>query len=331
MNRPRPKMSITGLRSRMNALAQGRFRTLLTRLEKLPPLHSLLLKLRPLKWPAYFLTGLLVADLGMMAVGTFLNKDSLPTPPKTRVVQDPPYVRNLSQYDLVITRNAFCPGCPVPDMRVRALERPKDCNKATPLGGALKLVGTIVLSDPKYSVATVSDNPNDSMALVLGDSYKEYGKILEIRRNRVCFLRDDNTLAFIDMPEEDLQVGQPLPSVFRSTPTEGISRSSDTDFSVKRSFLMQKLNDPNLLFEAQAVPATCADNSKGFKVMSINPGSVYEALGIRVGDCINQLDGQAMDSIARAQEAFASIRTRDSLSIGVVRNGSPVTLNFSVK
>ena len=314
----------------MNSLAEGRLRNVLQRLEKVPPLETVLLKLRPLRWPAYFIGGLLVADLAMMSVGAFFVKSTPPVARGPKVVQDPPYLRNVNIYEPIIARNAFCPGCPVPDMKIRAMERPKDCNKATPVNPSLKLIGTIVLSDPKYSVATVSDNPNDSNALLVGDTFKDYGKVLEIRRSRVCFLRDDNSLGFVDMPDDGLKLGQPLPTVFRSSPAEGIARTSDTDFSIKRSFLMNKLNDPNLLFEAQALPATCADGSRGFKLTSINPGSVYEALGVQVGDCINGLDGQPMDSIARAQEAFNSVRTRDNISISVIRNGALVTLNFKV-
>ena len=330
MNKPRLKVSLTGLRSRMNSLAEGRLRNILQRLEKVPPLETVLLRLKPLRWPAYFAGGLLVADLAMMGVGAFLDKGRPPGATRPKIVQDAPYVRNLTAYEPIISRNAFCPGCPVPDMKVRAMERPKDCNKAQPMGSALKLIGTIVLSDPKYSVATVSDNAADSNALLVGDVFKDYGKVLEIRRTRVCFLRDDNSLTFIEMPDEGLRLGQPLPTAFNKTPAEGISRSGDTDFTIKRSFLTAKLNDPNLLYEAQAVPATCQDGSKGFKVMSINPGSVYEALGVQMGDCINLLGNQPMDSIARAQEAYAAIRTTDNISIGIVRNGAPITLNFKV-
>jgi hypothetical protein len=109
----------------MNALAEGRLRTLLTRLEKVPPLETILLKLRPLRWPAFFVGGLLVADLAMMGVGAFLDKGKPPGPPRPKIVQDQPYVRNLTTYEPVIARNAFCPGCPVPDMKIRAMELPE--------------------------------------------------------------------------------------------------------------------------------------------------------------------------------------------------------------
>lgn len=315
----------------MNSLAEGRLRGLLGRLERMPPADQLIGKLRPLKWPVLFLAGLATADLAMMGLGAYFDTGKAPPPAKPRVVLEAPYVKNVTAYEPIISRNAFCPGCPVPDMKIRAMERPKDCNKATPMTTNLKLIGTIVLSDPKYSVATISDGGPESSALLVGDNFKNDGRVLEIRRTRVCFLRPDNSLGFIEIPEEAIKVGQPLPNALPTSSSEGITRTADTDFSVKKSFLNERLNDPGLLTQAYAIPSTCPDGSRGFKVMSVNPGSVYEALGIQAGDCITGMDGAPMDSIARAQEAYMSLRTRDQVAIDVIRNGSPVTMSYKIK
>lgn len=318
------------MKGRFNALAEGRLRRVLERLERVPPLDRALLRIRILKWPAFFVAGLLTADLAMLGLGSYLDTGKPPPPAKPRVIVEAPYVKSLTSYEAIIARNAFCPGCPVPDMKVRAMERPKDCNKAVPLQGNLKLLGTIVLSDPRYSVATVNDGGAESTAILIGDTFREFGKVLEIRRNRVCFLKDDNSLVYIEIPDEDLKLGQPLPKVFASSVAQGISRTSDTDFSVKRTFLLEKLNDPKLLMDAYAIPAS-QNGQKGFRIVSINPGSIYEALGIQSEDFLFGLDGAPMDSIARAQEAYNSIRTRDTVQIDIIRGGTPMTLRFKIK
>jgi S1-C subfamily serine protease len=164
----------------------------------------------------------------------------------------------------------------------------------------------------------------------VGERFGTYGEVLEIRRNRVCFLRDDNTLAYIDIPEERIQVGQPLPQVFTATPQEGIARVSDTDLNVKKSYLMKTLQDPQLLFQAQAIPFTTPEGVKGFKVLSIQPGSVYEALGIQANDVIVGVDGSPIDSVGKAQELFSTLRTRDNVAIEILRGGKSVTMNYRI-
>ncbi|MBS1984762.1 MAG: hypothetical protein JST16_11375 [Bdellovibrionales bacterium] len=328
MNR-KVSLRVTALRARLNALAEGRFRRILMKLEQVPPLDRVLLRARSLRWPALFIAGALVADLLMQSVGVFFAPSKPTGPTKPRVIVEAPYVKSLSTYETIVTRNAFCPGCPVPDMKVRALERPKDCNKATPISSGLKLIGTIVLSDSRFSVATVTGEGNDSKAIQVGDTVSGQGKVLEIKRNKVCFLRDDNSLGYIDLPEDALKLGQPLPQVFSQMPADAIQKSNDTNFAIKRSFVMEQISKPDLLFQASAAPATCADGSKGFKVSSINPGSLYESLGIQVGDCISGIDGGPMD-FSKAQEAFANIRTRDSVSIDVIRGGNKVTLAYKI-
>ncbi|MEO5667548.1 MAG: hypothetical protein ABIR96_05785, partial [Bdellovibrionota bacterium] len=61
------------------------------------------------------------------------------------------------------------------------------------------------------------------------------------------------------------------------------------------------------------------------------PGSVYESLGVKVGDLIKGVDGEAMNSIAKAQEFYMSARTASDLTLTVEREGRKVDLRYSIK
>ncbi len=303
-------------------------------IERLPPPKILFEKISILQWPALFILGFLVADLGVNILGiTWLKPPkNASRPPVQKIIREVPFVQSRSVYDEIVNKNPFCSDCPpIPEIEQSKTQQRKDCNKAKPLGGGLKLIGTIVLSNSKFSVATVSDGP-EATALKEGDNFKTAGSVFEIRRNKVCFETSDGSLRYIDLPEESIKFGQPLSPAITSGSTQGISRISDTEVEVKRSFLTEKLADPQTLFQAQAVPERDESGAiKCFKVVSIVPGSVYESLGIQANDCISQVNGEPMNSITKAQELYASATTASEVSIEIIRGGQPLTQKFKVK
>jgi general secretion pathway protein C len=248
----------------------------------------------------------------------------------------------MSTYNSIASRNAFCPGCPIPDLQRTKVEKPKSCADASRLGdGGTKLIGTIVLSDPRFSVATIQKGSQDTQAVQQGDKVNGLGEVFEIRQRRVCFLTNDgNKVEFIELPEEDAKFGQPIASAAppppsddggRATAIPGIDQTSDTDFNVSRSTLNKYINDPNVLFQAHAVPNRVDGAIEGFKILSIQPGSVYEALGVQVGDIVKSVNGEPMNSLAKAQELFMALRSSAEVNITVNRGGADVSQNYKIK
>jgi general secretion pathway protein C len=321
-------------RDRFVVRAERTLTIVAAKLERLPPLSVLVKWLTRFRWAAYALAGFLTADLVMLAVGVYLlsPKKAMRAPPP-RVVVEAPYVKSRSAYDAIVNRNLFCPGCVVPPIVPLKRVIARDCGKARPVNGSIKVLGTIVLSDPQYSVATVSDGGTESTALRKGDSFRQYGRVFEIRRNRVCFESPEGLLTYVELPEDAIKFGQPLPSAMAPSNTvEGINRVSENDVEIKRNFLVEKLNDPNILFQAHAVPfKDPSGNIRGFKILSIMPGSVYENLGLQVGDAITGVNGEPMNSISKAQELYAAASTASEVTLEIERNGQTITKRFRVK
>lgn len=239
------------------------------------------------------------------------------------------YLQSRSNYEVIVQKNIFCPGCPIPDLEARKIDRPKDCNKAERLGGAVKLIGTIALDVPEFSVATLSSG-GPAKSYKIGDQFDRFGKIFEIRRDRVCILKSDDKLAYVELPGiPKFETTGGTRSTVRST-TEGIAQASETDFEIKRDYLMKSLTDMSVLQTAYATPYFEDNEIKGFRIQSIEAGSPLLALGLRPNDILLKADNQPLNSLAKAQEILAGASTLDSLVITVNRNGQDVNLNYKV-
>lgn len=239
------------------------------------------------------------------------------------------YLQSRGNYDIIAQKNIFCPGCPIPDLESRKIDRPKDCNKADRLGGNVKLIGTIALDVPEFSVATIiASGPVKSYKV--GEKLDSYGKIFEIRRDRVCILRSDDKLSYIELPGlPKFQGNTGTSGTVRST-TDGIAQASETDFEIKRDYLMKSLTDMSVLQTAYATPYFEDNEIKGFRIQSIEPGSPLLALGLRPNDVLLKADNQPLNSLAKAQEILAGASSLDSLVITVNRGGQEVNLNYKV-
>jgi len=304
------------------------------RVEKMPALSQILPLARKLRFPLFFLFGLLCADLVMRTGSYFLLGESDTKAPRVKVAILPKkFVKAKSTYDEIVSKNIFCPGCPVPDMKTIAINRPKDCSKAKPLRSSANLVGTIVLSNANYSVATLIDG-TQTFALKRGEDFKNLGKVFEIRRTRVCFENQDGLLFFLNLPD----VEEAIPKIVATNSSsgkkqisKGIFQTGDNELEIDKNFIVEQLNNPNILYEAYATEYKVDGEIQGFRIHSINPGSTIEKLGFKPGDIITEVDGKPMDSVGRAQELYNSAATTSDMNISILRDGNRITKSFTVK
>jgi type II secretory pathway component PulC len=328
-----------GFQDKLRNRIEDRLRSLLVLLEKIPSLKIAYSKYsHRLVVPFVMLCGYLVGDLSALFLGDFLNK-KFPKPKalekSVRYIVEQPYIKNRSYYESVITRNHFCPGCVVPDFKSIAAIRPKDCGKAKPMPGAgIKVIGTIVLSDPQFSVATLSDGGAETTALKKGDRFKSFGKVFEIRRNRICFEKEDGILQAVEIPDESIKFGQPIPGTFPTMAggTEGIAKVSENEVQIAKTLYQEKITDISTLQQAQAEAVKDSTGAiRGFKIVSLAPGSVFESLGFQAEDVIVGANGEPVNSLAKAQQLYSTAASTTEMQIEIERGGQRITKTFKVK
>ncbi|MGH7863578.1 MAG: PDZ domain-containing protein, partial [Candidatus Binataceae bacterium] len=103
-------------------------------------------------------------------------------------------------------------------------------------------------------------------------------------------------------------------------------------FSISRNFINESfLNLGDLSDQLRATPNVVSGKVNGFALSEIESGSVFEAMGLKDGDIIMQVDGRALNDSAKALAMIPLLRSRQSVNIEVTRGGKPVTLKYDMR
>ena len=98
----------------------------------------------------------------------------------------------------------------------------------------------------------------------------------------------------------------------------------------REDFEAQLDNPAGMARWARIVPSQKDGKTVGYKFYGIRPSSPLYLTGIKSGDLLTAIDGNAMTSIDVAMETFVGLRTATSMRVELERRGSPWTLEISI-
>lgn len=121
-------------------------------------------------------------------------------------------------------------------------------------------------------------------------------------------------------------------SISQNELESGISRNSDTNFTIQRSLVDQILeNQAELMRTARIIPHEENGRVVGVKMYGIRRSSLLGRLGVQNGDMLRTINGYDMSSPDSALEAYARLRNADHLTLSVVRRGQPMTIDYNIQ
>ncbi|RKG71439.1 general secretion pathway protein GspC [Corallococcus exercitus] len=206
-------------------------------------------------------------------------------------------------------------------------ERPPDLRRST-LG--IRLLGTLVAQDPRWSMASIHELPAGSArSLMLSDTIQG-ARVFAIERERILLLVDGR-LEYIDGS------GSAAPPVAVNVHPgaalgRGIRETGADTYAVPREDVTEALTHlDDLMMQARVVPSFRDGRAVGFKLFSIREGSLYSRLGLRNGDVLQRINGLDLDSPDKALEAFNTLREARRIELLIERGGTPVRKVFDVQ
>lgn len=314
---------------------------------------------------AYFdaagINHLIASSLFKADVDTLTRPAAAPPPGAATASPEAPshHVRDTNQ---ILARNIFdsdagCLNCaPVdagtadaaPGDGPTAADLAAAAGPPEPCTGPLKVTGAVEVEDPLWSFVFVSTGGTDpSRPYRVGQTLENKTvSIIGWQRGIGAFvvLRTGVTRCYYAqyMPPRvapPAAAATATPAARPGGPTgelaaaldQGIQRSGDNEFSVRRSLVDRILeNQAELMRTTRIMPQSQGGRVVGVQMFGVGENSLLGRLGMHNGDTLNRINGLDIATPDRALEAYSRLRTADHIQLSVTRNGQPVNIDFNI-
>lgn len=199
---------------------------------------------------------------------------------------------------------------------------------AIPLS-SLNLSLTGVMVTPAGSFAVISADGSPELPFGIGQEITAGVNLHAVYADRVLIRRGGATESLmLKDTAQALPTGAIVgPSASTASSNRAVQRVTDHNFTVDRQQLTQQMQTPEFLTQALMVP----NAGGGFLVREIQPGSVYERLGLRVGDVINAVNGQPVNTVEDVMRLYTQFGSAAKVQIDVRRAGRSETLLYNIQ
>jgi general secretion pathway protein C len=185
----------------------------------------------------------------------------------------------------------------------------------------LSLKGTIAATPADKAAAIIADGNNKEMAYTVGQTVAPGASLHAVYTDRVV-LNENGVLTNLKLPEDFSQSSSPV--TYRNT-TSAPSAISDTQ-SIQAVVAQ---NVSKLADVIRPTPFFVNGQQQGYRVYPGRDRQAFARLGLRPGDLVKDIDGQALTDPSQAMQIFESLNNADQVSVTVERNGEPQVIVLS--
>ena len=205
----------------------------------------------------------------------------------------------------------------------------------------ITLINTIVLQDSVKSIASVQlRSSNKAKSFREGEKIDGMAELSKIDRMKVILKNLSTGLCeYVEAKKNEKRRSSPISvmspkksrAFVQNKKIEGIENDGN-EFTIEKNFIQDKLKDINsILTQARGIQLTNPDGSLSFKIVEIQPGSVFSYLGIENNDIITEIGGKKITDLNQVMSLFGKLTNLDKLNLKIKRNGEEVPLNYKFR
>ncbi len=284
----------------------------------------------------FIFIGFCIADLVILSFrDRMLPNQAPPARPKRSLNEN---LLTSGSYSSVVSRNIFNSQGIIPDPLVEKgkenTQQQKD-NDPVPSQLPLTLTGTLVHTNPKKSIANIElKGKNSVLAYIPDREIDKIATLVSVERNKAIIRNLNNgRLEYLEM-SSTTKISFSGSKVQKISPTSNeVMQVAPNKFEIKRSDVMKYTTDmASILQQAAMAPRRNANGDIDcFKFLSIQPGSIYTQLGFQNGDCLKAVNGEVIDSPAKAMDMYNALKSSNNIKIKVERDGKDNENDYTIK
>jgi len=220
----------------------------------------------------------------------------------------------------IVTAHIFGVADADPDEKPQPLAEDTSNLRDTRLSNLL-LKGTIAATSEEMAIAIIADDNNEEKIYTIGDPVTSGADLHAVYADRVV-LNENGVLTNLKLPK-DFPAGTPTVTRRNITTT---SRATSNTQSIQAVVAQ---NVSKLADVIRPTPYFVNGQQQGYRVYPGRNRQQFAALGLRPGDLIKDIDGQALTDPTQAMQIFQSLDSADQVSVTVERNGQPQVIVLS--
>jgi len=212
-----------------------------------------------------------------------------------------------------------------PKPQATTIQKPKPVH-ISPL--TMQLLGTIVAG--KHSAAIIRINTGAKQRMfALHDTLQPHVTLEQVEAQSIT-VNHNGTLETIYL-KKDAAAHHAMPT-HTPTPSTATPPSYQARQTIHRSYLNRNLhNFPKLLSQARVVPHFNQGKPDGFVINNIAPNSLYQHIGLRDGDIILKVNGQAITSAQQGMQMYQALQNASSIDLELRRNGATLPIHYQIQ
>ena len=198
----------------------------------------------------------------------------------------------------------------------------------------LKLRGVFAIDDKELGLALISNGNGPEEVYAVDDKISGNTKLAAVYPDRVM-LNVRGKYETLRLPDtKDTGVFVPTAAALPSRSTNIPQKAGMANAVAEKSlgdYRKEFLRNPTTI--ARLVNVTQANdesgNPIGYKVSANGQHPAFDQLGVEDGDVITSINGIELDSTAKGMSAFQALRQSQQVTVQLLRNGQPTTLNLT--
>lgn len=258
----------------------------------------------------------------------------------------------LKAFDVIITNNVFdaeVTSKAAPDITEAPIVEVPASEVLKKVLGNLQLMG-IYRGQRYYSIIRYKKTNKEDLFGIndeIFDTGAVVAKIISWNTRKEVHIRLNNEVGILEYVKDALKDTKAAKTrapvrrkaAPRQTPKRNTASNSstasyskgDNQFYLRSDEVEKHIADfPKLLNQAKVVPYIVDGKSEGYTIKYIDKGSLYEQLGLKNHDIIQKVNGKAIDSMEKAILLFNTLKNEREITINIMRNNQPMSLNYHI-